>query len=479
MNLKQFYILLLSILMLISACDKKVSRSPVEVAPQEGKIIVSSTPSGFTIYLNGKNTGRKTPDSLIFLDGGNYELTLKKDYFKDTTVTLQLPENEKLNITIDYLSNASMYGDLALYSFPNNAQVIINDSLTSILTPDTIRSILPGEYRIKYQKYSYRGVEFVAIVKSSQILSYSEELRDTSVWVDYQLFNSGIPSNSLSAINIDQNNVKWIGSLDAGLIRFDDNNFTSYNTSNSQIPSNRIACISVDPVNNIWVGTDNGFAIFNGNFWTIYNRDNSELTSNLINAIKFDESGIAWIGTSANLVKFDGSNFTIYNDSLERDWINDVTIISNSELWLATSTSGILKFQNGDFVAYPKVIYNYPTYSLTSTEKDNMHNIWFCFLKDSSGRSGITFWDGNSFNNFFPGTSDININDVFIDNNNSKWFSTNEGLIHFNNLNISESFRSINSLITSDNVQSTVVDQSGNVWITTFGGGLNKYKPPQ
>lgn len=479
MNLKHINILIISILILTSACDKKVSRSPVEAAPQEGKIIVSSIPSGFTIYLNGKNTGRKTPDSLIFLDAGNYEFTLKKNYFKDTTFTLQLPENEKLNITVDYLSNASMYGDIALYSFPNNAQVIINDSVTNIFTPDTIRSILPGEYRIKYEKYSYRGAEFIAIVKSSQILSYSEELRDTSVWVDYQLFNSGIPSNSLSVINIDQNNIKWIGSLDAGLIRFDEINFTSYNTSNSQIPSNRITCISADAVNNIWVGTDNGFGIFNGNFWTIYNRDNSELTSNLINSIKFDESGVAWIGTSANLVRFDGTNFTIYNDSLERDWINDLTIISNSELWLATSTTGILKFQNGNFIEYPKVIYNYPTYSLASTAKDNTDNIWFCFLKDSSGRSGITYWDGSSFNNFFPGTSDINISNVFIDINNNKWFSTNEGLIHFNNMNISESFRSQNSLITSDNVQSSLVDQSGNVWITTFGGGLNKYKPPQ
>jgi ligand-binding sensor domain-containing protein len=94
------------------------------------------------------------------------------------------------------------------------------------------------------------------VVQSSIQSSYNEELRDTSVWVDYQTFNSDIQSNSLTAIAIDNDNVKWIGSLDQGLIRYDETSFISYNMTNSSIPSNRINCISIDNQNRIWVGTD-------------------------------------------------------------------------------------------------------------------------------------------------------------------------------------------------------------------------------
>jgi len=461
-------------------CDKEVSRSPVESEAPKGFMYVNSTPSGFTIFLNGRNTGRLTPDSISYIEAGVYEITLKKKYFKDTSLVVTLAANEKLQVTIDIASNPSMYGNLSLQTSPVGAEIFINDSATGKITPSTFSGLFPGEYTVKFKLLNYRDKEINTVVQSSKTNSYSEELRDTSVWVDYQVFNSGINSNNLTAITIDQNNVKWIGSLDKGLIRYDELGFNNYDKTNSSIPSNKINCISIDNQNRVWVGTDFGIGIFDGSSWVTYNRNNSGLTSEFINTIRFDNTGNAWIGTTANLVKFDGSNWTIYNEPNSKDWINDIFVENENKLWLGTKLGGIFIFENQNFTELSKFQYGYPSLTISSVARDNFNNVWFCFLPDSSGRGGVSYWNGSGFNNFLLGTPQNSVKNIFIDEENFKWFATSEGFVVFDTQNNSTVYTLNNSLISSNNIISSVRDANGIVWLTTFASGLNKFKwsPP-
>jgi len=461
-------------ILLIIGCGKEVSRSPVESEAPKGFIYVSSNPSGFTIFQNGRNTGRLTPDSISYIESGIYEITLKKKYFKDTSVVVTLNENEKLTVSVDIASNPSMYGRLFLQTTPTGASIILNDSVTNKVTPLTLSNLLPGEYKVKFSLTNHRDKEIIATVRSSIQSSYNEELRDTSVWIDYQLFNSGIQSNSLTAIALDNNNVKWIGSLDKGLIRYDEISFIKYDMTNSSIPSNRINCIAIDNQNRIWVGTDFGIGIFDGSSWIIYNRNNSGLSPELVYTIRFDNNGNAWIGTSGNLVKFDGSNWTVYNEPSGKDWINDIYIESENKLWLGTKADGIRTFENEIFDALLQSEYGYPSNTISSIAADNWNNIWICFQADSAGRGGGSVCSGTIFSNFYAGSFDNNFNNVFIDKSNNRWISTSEGLYDGNYL-----FNTSNSLISANNIRASICDPNGNVWITTSGGGLNKYKPPR
>ena len=477
-----FYLIsMMSIILIFSGCDKEVSRSPVEADAPKGFIYVDSDPNGFTIFLNGRNTGRLTPDSISYIDEGNYEITLKKKYFKDSSVVVLLNENEKKNLYIDFYADPAVYGDLNLLTSPEGASITMNDSVLNLVTPATILDLLPGIYLIKFSLYNHRDFVLQTIVESGKTKSYTQALRDTSVWIDYQIFNSGIQSNSLTKITVDQNNVKWIGSLEKGLIRFDEVSFINFNTTNSAIPSNRINCISVDPQNRVWVGTDFGIGVFDGSGWIIYNRQSSGLTSEIINTIRFDEIGTAWIGTPANLVKFDGITWSIYNEPSGKGvWANAIYIQSPNNLWYGTVLNGIFKFENNVFVRYFLHPNNgYPSNTISAIEADGFNNVWFCFLPDTAGRGGISYYDGSAFHNYFPGTPQVNVNDVFIDNQNNKWFATSEGFIMYDAQNISTPFRTFNSLITSNVIESCIRDMNGNVWITTFASGLNKYKPPQ
>lgn len=461
---------------LLVKCGKEISRSPVESEAPKGFIYINSTPNGFTIYQNGRNTGRLTPDSISYIEAGVYEITLKKKYFKDTSFVVTLNEDEKLTMSVDIASNPSMYGNLLLQSTPVGAEIIINDSATGKITPFTFAGLFPGEYSVRFKLFNHRDKEIIAIVRSSIQSTYNEELRDTSVWVDYQLFNSGIQSNSLTAIALDNNNVKWIGSLDKGLIRYDEISFINYNMTNSSIPSNRINCITIDNQNRIWVGTDFGIGVFDGSSWIIYNRNNSGLSPELVYTIRFDNNGNAWIGTSGNLVKFDGSNWNVYNEPAGKDWINDIYIESENKLWLGTKADGIRTFVNENFDSLLIYEYGYPSNTISSIGVDIQNNIWFCFLPDDEGRGGVSYWNGTGFNNFLLGSAQNNVNNVFIDGQDNKWIATSEGFTVFDAQNNSTVYRTTNSLITSNNIRASVRDPNGNVWLTTSGGGLNKYK---
>lgn len=475
-----YFILFLFLVLSLTGCDKEVSRSPVEPDVPEGFIHIDSNPRGFTIFMNDRNTGRLTPDSISYINAGEYEITLKKNYYKDTSVVVILGENEKQNLNIDILSNPSMYGKLSLTTVPPGASISFNDSVLNKVTPFTFQNLLPGLYHVRFSLFNHRDKLIPVVVESSKSNNYTESLRDTSIWIDYQVFNSGIQSNSLTAIAFDHNNVKWIGTLDKGLIKYDELNFVSFNTANSSIPDNRINCISVDPQNRVWVGTDFGIGVFDGSNWTVYDRHNSGLTSELINTIEFDDNGDGWIGTTANLVKFDGVSWTVYDEpSGYGDWINAIHIESENKLWLGTTLNGIYKFENGNFISLFQPNYGYPSNTISSIDADEFNNIWFCFLPDTAGRGGISFWDGAGFNNYFVGSPQVNVNHIFIDDINIKWIATSEGFVVYDAQNISTAFRTNNSLISSNIINSCVRDLNGNVWLTTFASGLNKYKPPR
>ncbi|MFO7524833.1 MAG: PEGA domain-containing protein [Ignavibacteriaceae bacterium] len=472
------FVIFLSFLisLIFISCDKEVSRSPVESEPSKGKLVVSSDPGNYLIFLNGKNTGRYTPDSLTFLDDGTYEITLKKKYFKDTSVVVTIYIEEKQEIFIDYLNNPSMYGKLSLFSIPPGGNIFLNDSLLMAITPDTIEGILPGEYIVKIKLQNHRDAVLEVNVQSSTVTSYSTALRDTSEWVDFQTFNSSIPSNSLTTIDIDGNNIKWVGSTDKGLIKYDEVNFTSYSTINSGIPSNIVNSVTIAPDNKIWVGTTAGLAVFDGTSWIVYDMNNSGLTANQINSVEFDQTGNAWIGCSAGLFKFDGANWTRYNNPQSSLWVLDTKIVNNT-IWIGTSRDGIYSMENEILTHFPDSIYLYPSINVSSAESDILGNIWFTHTPDSNRRSGVSYFNGSSFTSFVFGSVNVAVNHITTDNLNNKWISSYDGLLKYDASNNSKFYTISNSLLSSNRITATVMDEDGVLWITTSGGGLNKFKP--
>ncbi|MFK7971810.1 MAG: T9SS type A sorting domain-containing protein [Bacteroidia bacterium] len=85
-------------------------------------------------------------------------------------------------------------------------------------------------------------------------------------WQSYDETNSPIPLATCRAITnemvIDKQGNIWMGSC-GGLLKFDGTTWTVFNTSNSGIPSNSLTDIAIDDQQNIWIGLlDKGLAVY-------------------------------------------------------------------------------------------------------------------------------------------------------------------------------------------------------------------------
>lgn len=114
-----------------------------------------------------------------------------------------------------------------------------------------------------------------------------------------------------------ENDFIWIGSTE-GLLKFNKitGEKTFYNIFNSGLPVDYVSAIAIDNEGNKWIGTDRGLVKFDGSNWIIYNQSNSELPSNSVQSIAIDNEGNKWLADyGGGVVKFDGVNWTVYNTS--------------------------------------------------------------------------------------------------------------------------------------------------------------------
>ncbi len=134
----------------------------------------------------------------------------------------------------------------------------------------------------------------------------------------------GLAGPAVLAIFEDRNGNLWFGNNGAGLFRYDGkelkNMTNELGLGNADFKASgksgkgtmaRVYAINEDNQGNLWVGTvDAGVWKFDGKLLTNYTTQDG-LTSDAVNTIYKDNSGTMWFGTDANgICKFNGSTFT-------------------------------------------------------------------------------------------------------------------------------------------------------------------------
>ncbi len=470
----QIWLHLCIILFTIYSCEQSVSTSPEKPKPINSSLLfVDSKPQGASIYLNGSITGHITPDTIPWIDEGTYKLTLKLQYYKDTSIIVTVKENQITSYFLDYTTNPSMRGHLYCDSNPTGALIYINDSLTGKLTPDLISGLLPGYYKIRLTKHGYWDAEMNAVVQSS-IINYipTQYLIDSTVWVLFNSNNSELQFDYLGTIAVQNGYIKWIGTPGEGIIRFDDKTWTHFNPENSPLPHPYINDIKIDK-NDVWICTVDGLAKFNGLVWEVFDKINTGLPDNYITSIAIAENGEKWIGTFYNgIVKSDGDNWEIFNQTnspLPSNTINSIIIDKYGFKWIATE-DGLVKAKSSSFRTWEVfrkenlVLNTIPDNFVNAIQSDNYGNIWISTLK------GVAVYNGEKWYNTEIPTS----TSIAVDRNNTIWFAS-KGIYQYKN-GIVRIFDSHNSPLKTDKIMSLTIDGNNNLWATTFGNGLVKYK---
>lgn len=178
-------------------------------------------------------------------------------------------------------------------------------------------------------------------------------------WVTYNTSNSGIASNTVSCVAIDNLQNKWFGTNN-GLTKFDGISWTTYNTTNSGIPANSVYAIAVDTQNNFWIGTNMGVSKFDGINWTNYNNQNSGLPGNIVHFIAVDKTNHKWFASYnatpshkyCGITWFDDINwatYTIHNSGLAENYAASIKVDLQNNIWIATQ-SGLSQMIRSDSI---------------------------------------------------------------------------------------------------------------------------------
>jgi len=148
------------------------------------------------------------------------------------------------------------------------------------------------------------------------ILSVTTAIGQNDIWKVYNSASTNLPENKITALIIDKNNNKWIGTK-KGLLSLSDESWKVYTQENSGLPHNTINCLTADDYDRIWIGTQEGISSFDGVEWKLYKATKKKMNHY---SIYIDENDNKWIGTEKALLV------------LNQDGVNEKTLTNKSNL---------------------------------------------------------------------------------------------------------------------------------------------------
>lgn len=492
MNIKFIYFLVL-LSLLFWGCEREVSTSPdYEEKINNSVLYLSSNPEGAMIYLDGKISGLKTPDSLVWLDDTSYVVSLKLNLFRDTTFRINFGANEVKDLYIDYSENPRMYGSIQCISTPEQAEIYLDGEFTGRYTPDTLRNLFPGKYKLTLKKEEHRDYSIDYTVTSYTTVGNTIALEDTSLWVTYTAGNSDLPSSIVNAVTLDDEENLWVGASEGGVIKITGDQWIIYNESNSPFPSDvSVNSLNKDRFGNIWIGTSDGLYKFSAGSWTYYDNNNSGLPGNHITCIEFDIHDAVWVGTNSGIgvLAADASwqTFTAQNSGLGSNNVTSINTNVNGERWAGTLVHGISRYygvwkkiDNYYWEIGGGVNVVFPGSSTSSIAVDHINEIVWVGWKPETfpggGGGGLTSYVNNKWqvkNYHLPSNY---IKTIYIDNDNIKWIATDNGLVSFDDPSATTIYQAQYTGMYSNVINDVIKDSRGTLWIATQTGGLTKYK---
>ncbi len=284
-------------------------------------------------------------------------------------------------------------------------------------------------------------------------------------------------SDTVKCIAFDKKSNIWLGSSSGGISRYNKKKLTVFDERNGFI-SNTVNSIEVDINDVVWVGTDKGVCKYDGTNWINYTITDG-LICNQTNDIAIDNQNNIWIATSSGISKFDGKNWNNYSTStgLLNNYITCVCIDLNNNKWFGTWGGGVsvlndttwytMTINDGlssnyikSLVASPsgKLLYGTDIDGIIACAFDSKGKGWF-----GGENKGVSTVVGNKITTYFKdyyiekttqsngllttatqqgqtGLSGNSIYDIKIDSQGNIWVGTDCGISMFNGSKWTSSF---------------------------------------
>jgi hypothetical protein len=138
------------------------ARLEAEVMPDSGDLLVSSTPAGAAVYVNGDYRGSTVPDDLFDIDDlppGEYVLVVKKPGYQDFSKTVSIGAGEIVQVLAPLVGSDRGIASAEISSSPAGAEVYVNSAYVGV-TPLSVNDVPAGNYTVEIRLDEFTFTEF-------------------------------------------------------------------------------------------------------------------------------------------------------------------------------------------------------------------------------------------------------------------------------------------------------------------------------
>lgn len=311
-------------------------------------------------------------------------------------------------------------------------------------------------------------------------------------WSQYTRQDSGLPSNTITALAEGQDGSIWIGTGGTGAAQFDGTTWAYYNAATSGLGDNRVESITTTPTGEVWFGLSGQSGIvasrYDGSNWKAYSGvecedldpdlarmgytyGDPEPVEWLCNAysIAADAAGSVWFA-GYGVVRYDGSAWHLHdfsNSELPPEWVTAVATGPDGTVWAVIDDKGVAQFDGTRWTLYDQANSALPDTFILDVAVAPDGVVWF------GSYSGPTRFDGTDWT-YFPGdTSYAPDGPPYFPTrfafgpDNTLWVTSDSGLVSYDG-NVWTYYRPP----AYGSIGAILADRHGNVWVGVAQGGL-------
>lgn len=326
------------------------------------------------------------------------------------------------------------------------------------------------------------------------------------IHLDSWTIADGLPQNSVNDIAQTPDGYLWLATF-GGLVRFDGVRFVVFDRATAGVGSIRIRVLHVDRTGALWAATDDGMLIrYRDGVFTTFDRHDG-LAGGVAMRLDEDPDGNIWITWKDTVTQFDGETFTNY---LPGDLPHDVrphgepaSYADQGSLWWSTEADGLHCLIDGR-VDLCLAAADLQGSRVVHVSTDRAHAVWVhtaggsvirvvngrarrytqqdglpradghgWFFKDPGGP--LWFMDHGDLRRIEAGRSTVVLTrglTMYRGREGSMWFGAATGLYRLRTDAVAS--YSLNGRLSSRDVYAVLRDRRGDLWIGTWGGGLDR-----